>query len=743
MSRAGRFLANHVEIGILGTILGVIQFFPKSVPGGIYGLGMLSGAFIAVQAVGLILVYRSNRIINFAQVQVGIVAATVFTLLVQFRPLFRAYNAICPSCKISERMIQANYWLALITAMGLAIGLSYGVYVLVIKRFSDAPRLIVTVATVFVAQLLGGIQGLLPTLLTTEDQRLGGLRLAAPKLPFSWSFSWDPVRYDSSQILIFAVGVVAVIGLTIYFKFTNAGAALRAASEDSPRAQMLGVKVGALNGRVWMVAGALSGAAAVISAMSSPPLGQASLDVGGMVRILAVALMARMVSLPLAAAGALVLGILFQSVLWAWGSNELLDAVVFGMIVIFLLFQKDRQPAELKQASAWRAAREIRPIPRELRWLPPVRTLLWSGAAAGGFALLGLPWVLSPSQSSVAALTVIYALVGLSLLIVTGWAGHISLGQFGVAAVGAYAAVVLKAPFLIALPMGALAGALAAVVVGIPALRIRGLHLAVMTLAFSTTVPIVLLGPSYLGRYLPDSLRRPSALGVDLDDQRTFYYVCLAVLALAFTAVLGLRRGTFARGLIAARDNERAASAFGINSVRARLGAYAVSGSLAGLAGALYAFHQYGVRPTGFLPETSVSLFNMTVIGGLGSASGPLIGAVYFGALSLFSTNQVVAFLATGGGGLALLLLQPGGLSQTFFGLRDSWLRSLAHRRSIRVPSLTTELSLGRDSQRAPIAPRSGGAGSFVPSRYRLRPPPLGGSVSKATHASLPDNSDG
>ncbi len=722
MTAPVRLLRDHLELFVLVAIVGAVQLFPGEVPPWLYGFGVVSGAFLALQALGVILVYRTNRIVNFAQVQVGVVAGALFAILVQYGPLLRGYTTVCPGCRVTPTLVDLNYWVSLVLSMAAAMLLAYAIYVFAVKRFAKAPRLVLTVATIFLAQLLGGIKGALPTLLLTEDQRQQGVSLQAAPPPFDWSFTWDGTRFDTARVLLVGAAVLAVVVLAAYFRLSRSGVAMRAAGESPERAETVGVNVDAMAGRVWMMAGALSGVAALIATMMTGPM-EASLDLAGTVRILAVAVIAGMVNLPLVGLAAAVVGLLVQGVVFAYGTDVLLDGVLFLVIAVVLAVRNYRSSGDVERASEWRAAREIRPVPAELRSLPLVRGWTWAGAAIAAALLLGLPWALSGPQTTTAGLVVIYAVAAMSLLVVTGWVGHISLGQFAVAAVAAYAVAVLRLPFVVALPAGAVAGALAAVAVGIPALRLRGLYLAVITLAFAVAVPIALLSPRYLGKHLPDSLDRPALLGVDFDDGRTFYYFVLVLLALVVAGLASIRRTQAARVLIAGRDNPAAAQSLGVNLVRARLQGYAVAGAVAGLAGAIYAFHQYGVRTTAFAPEVSITIFIIAVIGGLGSIAGPLIGAVYYGFLTVAGASPVVQLLATGGGGLMLLLFLPGGVGQLVFNMRDAVLRRVAERRGIAVPSLVGDVpDRGDAPRRVPIAPkhRPGGATVFVPSRYRL-----------------------
>jgi branched-chain amino acid transport system permease protein len=307
----------------------------------------------------------------------------------------------------------------------------------------------------------------------------------------------------------------------------------------------------------------------------------------------------------------------------------------------------------------------------------------------------------------------------MSLLVLTGWAGLVSLGQFGFAAVGAWAAASSGLPFLLAVPLGTLCGAAVAVLVGLPALRLRPLTLAISTLTFAAAVPAVLLNPDSLGAALPGELQRPLLLGVSLDDQRAFYYLAVVVLLLVVGAVTGLRRSRTARALLAARDNEAAAQSFGISLFRARLQAFALSGGAAALAGALFAYQQAGVKADAFSVGQSLLVFTFAVIGGLGSVGGPLIGFAVLAVLSLTTGKHPTVFaLVNGFGGVALLLMAPGGLAQLLLDVRDGVLRRIARRNGVTAPGLDR----GGPAGPAPISAktRSGGGTVFVPRRYAL-----------------------
>jgi branched-chain amino acid transport system permease protein len=235
-----------------------------------------------------------------------------------------------------------------------------------------------------------------------------------------------------------------------------------------------------------------------------------------------------------------------------------------------------------------------------------------------------------------------------------------------------------------------LAGAAVAVLIGLPALRIRGLFLGVTTLGFALAAGSWFFQSFDIFRPR-GAILRPVLFGIwDLRSERAYYYVCLAALVLALLAGRNLRRSRVGRVLIALRDNEKGAQAFGVPLVRTKLTAFAASGFMAAVAGALYAYHQQQLRPDRFPSELSLLIFSMVVIGGMGSMGGALLGAVYVRGTQYFLPAQF-QLLVTGVGVLILLLFFPGGLGQVVYQLRDNYLRRVANKRGLLVPSLVAD----------------------------------------------------
>lgn len=719
-------LESRNEVLALAAILLGTRLMPDSAPLGVYGIGLVTGSALALQGIALILVYRSNRIINFAQASFGIAAAMLFSSLVQYRTFVRLMEPLCVSeCLNNPALVQINYWVSLLLGLGVAVLFGWFTYFVVVRRFANAPRLVLTVATIFVGFLVVGLMSQFTQMLVPAELRESGAPPPGTEpaaLPFDFVVSFGGASFHAHHFLAIAAALGALAWLFVYLRRTATGNAIRATAENPDRAATLGISVGSVTGRVWVIAAGLAGVVGVLGAMAQGTVGVA----GGPaveVRIFAVAILARMASLPLVTAAGIALGILEQSALWSFHSTLPLDSSLFVLIGILLLLQsRGMSKAEQALVGEWRAAKEIRPIPERLRALPLVRTWRRTGAAVAAVTLLGFPWIMSPGTTSLAVAVLVYTMIGLSLLVLTGWAGQISLGQVAFAATGAYVAAVLPLPLLLAIPVGGLAGSVASLVIGIPALRLRGLQLAVITLAFHLAV-FSGLSPQYLGRFLLQKLERPSLLGMSLDDQRVFYYFTLLVVVGVAFAVLGMRRSRTARALIATRDNEQAAQAFGIGLTRARVGAFAVAGFISAVAGVLLAYHQGGVEPGAFDVGLSRTVFLHTVIGGLGTIAGPIIGFLYYALPLFFQLPPLAVLLLTGPGGLALLLFKPGGLAQIAFDARDDWLRRLARRNRILVPSLLGDVATYGQEEPAPLAPkmRPGGGLVFVPVRYQLR----------------------
>jgi branched-chain amino acid transport system permease protein len=740
-------------------------FLSQGAPPAIVMLGIVGGAGLALQALGTVLVLKTTRVINFGQVQLGAITGLLFYELVYHIQGVVYLKAVCGGClpgipddtaylqshpaQLLQALqsngdggwIVANFWVSLLVSLLIAPLVSWVVYMLVIRRFSDAPRLIVTVVTVAVASILATASFGLSSLFGNNNQGppvdfTKFVPLPNPVLNLSWRWPWESkgvtvIFHLADFYTAIIAGVVCVL-LALFFARHRAGVAIRGVADNPRRAQTLGIPVSSLASLSWAMAGLLAGVAAILGTISGSiaptgPSSSASFDVFTLVEILAAVAIARFASLPLAVAASIAIGVLGHVMSWNFPNPAPFDTALLVIIAGALLLQRTRQSrAEQEVAGGYLAAKEARPVPRELRHVPVVESWTRWLQVVIAVIVLGFPFAMNTAKVSLAAVVFIYALVCLSILILAGWAGQISLGQWSIGAVGAYVTAILAANgvfFLVAIAVGGVAGAAVSVAIGVPALRLRGLYYAVTSLAFSLAATSLLLQPTLLGRFLPGNLDRPDLLGFSLDDQRTFYFLSLAFLVGAVLMVMGVRRSRTGRVLIACRDNEQAAQSFGISLLAARLQAFALAGFITGVAGGLFAFQERGVQLINFDPMVSIYLFLDTVTGGLGSILGALLGALYEGSVYLiFSSSPVALIFSSGLGVLLVLLVFPGGLASVFYTARDATLRRVAVRYRIIVPSLLADRGPDGTDAKAEIAPKMGRAGTdFVPVRYRVK----------------------
>lgn len=246
--------------------------------------------------------------------------------------------------------------------------------------------------------------------------------------------------------------------------------------------------------------------------------------------------------------------------------------------------------------------------------------------------LLAVPFFASNYVLGEAAYVFILCIASMGLMVLTGFTGQVSLGHAAFVAIGAYAHAWLMTrgvPMPLSLPLAALVAAAAGLVVGIPAIRVSGLYLAMVTLAFAIIVEQVIgLWRPVTGGFIGLSVPRPEAFGLALHRPMAFYYFTLAVTVVVLLVLLNLLRSSIGRAFRGVRDSEAAAYALGIDVARVKVGAFALSAGVTGLAGALMAHHIGYLTPDGFTLLLSLELVLMVVIGGLGSLRGAILGAV-------------------------------------------------------------------------------------------------------------------
>lgn len=674
----------------VGAAFLALQAVLLPMPLGVTLRGAIIGGLTALIALGIALIYRANRIISFAQGDLGAVP-TVFTVLL-----------------LSGTGVP--FLIALPIGLAGALALGALIEFLIIRRFANAPRLILTVATLGLAQALAGFGLILPSLLNNawpnQFPSAGVSSLFSP--PFDLKFNVGTVVFNANDLIAIVTIVGAVLALSAFFRYTRLGIAVRASAESADRAMLLGIPVKRIGTIVWVIASGLAFLSLFLRAgILGLPLGTV-LGPTILIRALAACVIGRMERLAIIFWAAIGLGILEQGIFWNYGRRTLVAPAIFAVVLIVLLLQRRGKLARTDEQSNWQAVADVRPVPPELASVPEVK---W-GFRAFNLTLiliaLALPLVLSVSRINLAGTILIYAMVAVSLVVLTGWAGQVSLGQiaffgFG-AAVGGAITTRYGWDISISLILAALVGAILAIVIGLPALRVRGLFLAVTTLAFAEASARYFLSRSDFDWWLPSGrIARNDLFGViPIGTERQYYYFALACLLLVMAMARQMRWSRVGRVIVGVRENERGAQAYAVNAVRAKLTAFAFSGFIAAFAGAVFVHHQrdFGIQP--YEATESLAVFTMVVIGGLGSIPGAIVGAIYVKGAQHFLPSEL-SFFASGLGLLVVLIALPGGLASLIYRGRDAYLRWVADRHKILVPSLVADaadldsITTGRD----------------------------------------------
>ena len=618
----------------------------------IVGLG--AGAAYAALAMALVTTYRGTGVINIAQGAMAMWAAFVYD------ELRRQGDLVLPVGRL-DLGGGLQVWPALLTGVAVAAALGLILHVAVFRPLRSAPPLAKVVASVGVAITLQALVVL----------RFGtGRRAVPPALPD------DPVRLGSlsfSEDRIWFAGVVAVIALLLwaYGRYTRSGLATRAAAESERGAILLGWSPDRLAAATWVLAAVVGGTVAMLVAPSVglDPVSWTLMVVPG----LACALVGRLTSVGVACAAGLALGAVESEITFlssqdwwpGWATVGVAETVPLLVIVVALFVLGPRLPG--------RGSAAVDPLPSVPT--PRVRPPLVAVLVAVGFAAL----LLTDGSYRFGVITsMIVALMALSLVVLTGFVGQISLAQAAFA--GSAGFVLSKIGTGLPFPLSLIAAALAATALGllvaVPALRVRGVQLAVVTLAAGVAIEqLVFQNPKLTaagGNLIPDA----RIFGVDLAVRRgaelarwQFGALVLVVLTLAALAVANLGRSGTGRALLAVRSNERAAASIGVDVAAAKLLAFGVSAFLAGLGGALIGYSRGQLSADSFGVSVSLTLLAFAYLGGITSVGGALVA----GTLAPLGIGYVVLDRSTDIGEHYLLVsgillvatavLNPGGIA--------------------------------------------------------------------------------
>lgn len=601
----------------------------------IFGLGV--GAVFALLAAGIVLTYRASGVLNFAHASTGVAAAFVnFELLERFS------------------WMPVGLALTLAVLFGAAVGIAA-------QRFVFAP---VANSSQIVKLLVSfGLSGALQGAVGVVFARLGTPSVRnRTLLPIERGISVAGASVPYQRVAVIALGLGVALGLALLVARTEFGIQLRALAQNPVAARLAGVNTRRVEAITWALAGASTALAAVLI-VPFGPLNPLALN-GFQLKALAAALLGGFVSLPAALLGGLGLGVGQELLIGAPAPlNGLRGVIAPTMVLILLLLRVERFFVSEQEARAVQGDERLftAGVRRPLLGLPR-QWLIGSGAVA----LAVLP--MSGFWAFVTTRAVLIALLALSVTVLTGWTGQVSLMPGTFAGVGACLAWVfdtkLGYDFVLVVPLAALAAVPVCAVVGLAALRLRPLYLAVGTVALAGLFDETLFRQGWFANSGKQMLiDRPSYLAGD-------HAYAVAVIGLvgglfAFTAAFG--RSRTGRALSMVRDNPMASEASGVNQMKYRLLAFALSAAYGGLMGALLAYLLGAFTTATFsLLILSLTAFSVAAVGGIRSPLGAVIGGFLFvEATEVFRTSGSVSDWATllvGVGLVAVMSYSPDGL---------------------------------------------------------------------------------
>jgi ABC-type branched-subunit amino acid transport system permease subunit/ABC-type branched-subunit amino acid transport system ATPase component len=624
-------------------------------------LGVIAGMTYGLLGVGLTLVYRTSRVMNFAHGEIGALAPVMVMSMVV--------------------MFGVNYWLSAVMGLGASViaGLILGA--VVVGPLARASRLITMVATIGASQLFFVADLFIPR------PQIGG---EAFPTPFSATIHVGNLQLHAGHLMILIATPVVVAALALFLRRSRMGIASRAVSENMEAAQHAGVPTRRVVLTVWAIAGLFAGLALLLQ-QSTTAVATASAQTAAAIgppllfRALVASVIGGFTNVPATFAGGIAIGVIEAFVGWNYPHGGTTEIVIFGLLLVVFVMRRDLgRLVRGAVGTSWSLTGTIASLPPHVARLPRVRMSKW-GVIAGlvGVAAL-LPVFVDSSHTVLLSGIAIYAVMGLSLIVLTGFTGQISLGQFAFVAVGATVGGRLTSLGLVdplPLLLAALTAAALALVVGIPALRIRGLFLAVPTLGVAVVASFWLFQQGWLtqsGGLSTLVITRPNFLGIDFGEEQNFYWLCLLTLVLVAGGVHWMRRSRVGRSLEAVRDNESWAAALGISATRSKLIGFFIAGLVAGLAG--YFYGALVVRfDSGYFDATqSLSLVALAIFGGITTITGAIIGAVWLRASAYFLAplfpdlvGPYVSLLFGGVGLMGAVIQFPNGVASALFKARD------------------------------------------------------------------------
>lgn len=566
-------------------------------------IGLGAGATYALFAHGAVLVYRGSGLVNFAQGAIG---------------TFAAYIAFV-DLKAKYEWSTAPAIIVAIVAGGLV---SFAFQAIVLRSLRRAAAIVRVIATI-------GLLGLLQAVVV---KRYGVANKPVDSYLPHDVFRWGDIAVQEERIYLFVITLLVTFGLWAWTRYTRVGLAISASAQNERAVQTLGWSPDRLSAITWTLGGMLGGFAAVLAA---PLTGLSAVTFTIVVTVagLGAALLGGFQSFPLTLVGGLIIGIgeamatLYGGDIQDFFHQDLITGLsrLPAFLVIFIVVVVRGRGLPLRSHVAER-------LPKLGSGEINTRGLLLASA----ITLVLLFGVMDATWAQALYISLASGVMILSIIVLTGYAGQISLAQWALAGIGALIAgrmVRADVPMELAILLGVLLTIPVGLLFAVPALRTRGVNLAVVTLGLGfLTSEVVFANPNYLGNEIDGGTRigpvKLFGMSVDaFNHPHAWAAVNLVVFVLLALVVANLRRSRSGRRLIAVRTNERAAASLGISVFGVKLYAFGISAGLAAAAGILVGFRGSIVTYTEFNVFASINSVGNAVIGGLGYVLGAVWGA--------------------------------------------------------------------------------------------------------------------
>ncbi len=669
------------------------------------GPGLASGALIAAISLGVVITYRGSGVVNFANSAIAMYIAYVYAVLRKDGDLFLPPlpNPFALVEGIVHKLDHAStldlpdwptrisfgpdmqFWPALLISLTFAVMLGLALHFLIFRPLRAAPPLAKVVASI-------GLFLYLPAVIV---RRFSIQPFALEKVPF---FSnTKPMKLPlgismtSDELAIAVLVVVLTAALYAVFQLTRFGLATRAASENEKGAVVLGFSPEFLAGANWVISTVITGLLGIFAATVLRTIDPSVLP-AFIIPALTAALVGSFTSFGWTTFAAMVLGMQFGLVKYLeaqhhWypksgnGPFPGMERMLPLVIIVLVLFLRGKSLPTRGAISSGRLPFSPTPPKWAIRYGGP--------ALAFAAAIFGL-FIFGPSFRLALANSLIGIIICLSIVVITGYIGQISLAQMAFAGISAFLVAKLTAEHNVAFPIpifiGAVVAMLVGVIVALPALRVRGVNLAIVTLAFAVAIDKSVFGNNSVnGAFRGAPVKVPKLISQPRDAQYKILgfiagdgkqpnpmtaMFCLVVVVILCYAVANLRRSATGRRMLATRSNERAAAASGVNVSGMKILAFAVSAFIAGVGGAVSAYRFGGVTPDKFSYLQSLTFFAFAYLGGIASVYGSILGGfLVAGGLVFTFASETLGVpseftLILGGLGLIIASVQnPEGLA--------------------------------------------------------------------------------